>query len=84
MCLHTSLILIQSFKRISKLKTPSPFLRDSIFVMSVAFFTVLIAGMVNSRVYYEYFWWQLALAAIVFSLVNKMVRQEAEERKSKQ
>jgi len=79
MCLHTSRILARSFKVVSKLKTPKPFWRHAIFAMNVSFYSILIGGLVNSRIYYEYFWWQLAMSAIVYSLVNQMVKQETEK-----
>jgi len=76
MCLHTCLVLFKAFKMVSKLQHPKPFWKDSIFGLNIAFYSVLIGGFVNSRVYYEFFWWQLAIAAIVYSLASDIARQD--------
>jgi len=77
MCVHTYLILRRSFKLASKLKDKKPFWKDTIFALNVSFLAVLIAGMINSRVYYEFFWWQIAIAVVVYSLVKEMAQKES-------
>ena len=79
LCLHTSWFLYKSFKLVSTLKERKPFLRLSIFALNVAFFTNLIGALVTSRIYYEFFWWQIAFAAIVYSLSQQMIEDEAKE-----
>jgi O-antigen ligase len=76
MCFHTCLVLAKAFKLVSKLQNPKPFWKDSIFSLNIAFYSVLIGGFVNSRVYYEFFWWQLAIAAIVYSLATDIAKQD--------
>lgn len=77
--LHTCLILIKSFKLVSNLRSPQPFLRNCVFAMNVAFFSIVLGGVFTSRIYYEFFWWQIAMAAVVYALVKQLVEKEAEE-----
>jgi len=71
MCAHTVLVLRRSFKLASKQARDGPLWKEHVFAMNVAFFAVLLSSMVNSRIYYEFFWWQIALAVIVYSLLKK-------------
>ena len=80
MCVHTSILLIRSFKLIASMQTPIPFLKNAILGMSVAFFSILLGGLLNSRLYYEFFWWQLVLTAIVYSLAKKAVAEEKDRK----
>jgi hypothetical protein len=43
-----------------------------LFSLNVSFLTILIGGSLTSRVYYEFFWWQIALSMIGYSFVKKM------------
>lgn len=79
LCFHTSWFLYRAFKLISSLKERKPFLRLSIFALNVSFFTSLIGALVTSRIYYEFFWWQVAFAAIVYSIVRQMQENETED-----
>jgi O-antigen ligase len=79
MCLHTCLILLRSFKMTSTLDEDRTFWRDNVFALNVSFLAVLIAGMINSRVYFEFFWWQIAIAVVVYALFRQ-VEQKALER----
>lgn len=79
LCGHTCIILRRSFKTINRLKSPDPFWVESIFGLNVAFYSIIIGGMVNSRVYFEYFWWLLAVSAIIYSQINKIAEKETSE-----
>ena len=80
MCFHTCLLMRRAFVITSKLKTPQPLWKDAAFGLSVAFFTIMLGGLFNSRVYYEFFWWQVAIAAVVYALAKEMaVKEEQDE-----
>jgi cell division protein FtsW (lipid II flippase) len=78
MCLHVCVLLYKGIRQIKQQPDKNPLWKDHILAMNVAFYSILIGGMINSRIYYEYFWWQIAMAVVVFALV---VRAE-QERKS--
>lgn len=77
MCLQTCLILRRSFRMTSKLSKHALFWKSNVFALNVSFFSVLIAGMINSRIYYEFFWWQIAMSIVVYALLQKLTRKDS-------
>jgi O-antigen ligase len=80
MCISVVLTLRRSFKAVQKLEVLSPFWRNMIFAMAVSFLTSLAGGLVTNRIYYEFFWWQIALVIVVASLAQNeaaLVKQKA-------
>jgi len=72
MCMHTCFILYKSFKILSKLGNEFRFWKSTAFALNISFFSILLGGLVNSRVYYEFFWWQIAISIVLYSLTQKM------------
>jgi len=70
MCVSVILTLRRSFKLVQKLDELGPFWRNIIFAMAVSFLTTLAGGLVTNRVYYEFFWWQIALVVVTASLAQ--------------
>jgi putative inorganic carbon (hco3(-)) transporter len=68
MCLSVTLALRRSFKAVQKLDELSPMWRNILFATAVSFLTSLAGGLVTNRVYYEFFWWQIALVVVTASL----------------
>jgi O-antigen ligase len=77
LCLHVCILLYKGIRRIKQQPDKNPLWKDHILAMNVAFYSILIGGMINSRIYYEYFWWQIAMAVVVFALV---IRAEQESK----
>jgi putative inorganic carbon (hco3(-)) transporter len=76
LCLHTLLILRRG---VNKLKSPAKsdsFIGFTIFGITVSFVCTLVGGLTMSRIYYEFFWWQVALAIVVFSIITESEGKE--------
>ena len=80
MCISVCLALRRSFKAAQRTEGVDPFWRYMIFATAVSFMTSLAGGMVTNRVFYEFFWWQIALAVIVTSLANNEVQRALREK----
>lgn len=76
MCLHTAHLLFTSSRRLQKKSGSNPFLTYSVFALNVSFFSILVGGLVNSRIYYEFFWWQLALSVVVSNLSKEFLGED--------
>jgi len=70
MCISVVLTLRRSFKVVQKLDELGPFWRNLIFATAVSFLTTLAGGLVTNRIYYEFFWWQIALVVVIASLAQ--------------
>jgi putative inorganic carbon (hco3(-)) transporter len=68
MCGHVILLLI----RIKKFANDniSPILKYHALALSISFISILFGGLFNSRIYYEFFWWQVALCVVLYSLIT--------------
>lgn len=79
MCLQTCYILYKSFKILAPLGKEYQFWKTMAFSLNISFFTILLGGLMNSRIYYEFFWWQLAIAVIIYSLSKEMAADKEEK-----
>ena|GEM_PF-3501606 len=70
MCASTFFALRKTFHLISDENPDAIFWRLCVFGQSVAFVTINFGGLFNSRIYYEYFWWQIAIVAVSFSIIK--------------
>lgn len=75
MCLSTFLALRKSFALVSDQFTNPIFWRLLIFGQSIGFVAINFGGLFNSRIYYEYFWWQVALAAVTLGVMRQLAKQ---------
>lgn len=56
---------------ILKSKTETdPFWNYAVISMGISFITTILGGMFTSRVYYEFFWWQVAMVVVLSSFVH--------------
>ena len=58
-----------------KLKTLSdchPFWKYAVFSMGVSLVSSLLGGIFTSRVYYEFYWWQVAMVVVLSSLATRL------------
>ena len=75
MCGSVILTLRRSFKSVQKFAELDPFWLNFIFATAVSFLTSLAGGLVTNRVYYEFFWWQIALSVVTASLAQNEIAQ---------
>lgn len=78
MCLHTLLILRGSAKKLSRAGMSKDFTGLMVFALNISFVSSLAGGMVGSRVYYEFFWWQLALVIVLHYHVQDIVKARSQ------
>jgi O-antigen ligase len=76
MCLHTLIILYKSFKLTTENPDQLEFWKYAVFSQTIGFISVLVGGMVNSRIYFEYFWWQIAFATVTYYLISSSLNTE--------
>ena len=72
LCFSTLYYLLKSIKLLRMMDKLHSFVGFMLFSLNVSFLTILIGGSLTSRVYYEFFWWQIALSMIGYSFVKKM------------
>lgn len=70
MCASAFFALRKAFKLIDESNPDAIFWKLCIFGQSVAFVTINFGGLFNSRIYYEYFWWQIAIIAVSLSVIR--------------
>lgn len=73
MCVHTLLLLRKSAKTLSAAGMSKDFMGLMVFAYNISFVSALAGGMVGARVYYEFFWWQIALTVVLYHHVQDMV-----------
>ena len=69
--IHTILLLRSSIKKIQETHSTNSFLGLSVLALSLSLLASLFGGLTSSRIYYEFFWWQIALSVVLHSLVIK-------------
>jgi O-antigen ligase len=77
MCGHTLFMLRGTFMKAAPILKLEPFWAMTLFGITYSFLSILIGGMFNSRIYYEFFWWQLALAVTTSYWIGKKVEEAA-------
>lgn len=68
MCGGTLLLLFQAFHKLNRQTGGDDFLKSSLAMMMISYLSILLGGLFNSRIYYEFFWWQTALSVVGASL----------------
>jgi O-antigen ligase len=76
LCIHTLLILMKSAKKLKSLDRSDTFMGYTIFGLNFSFFCSLIGGLTMSRIYYEFFWWQVALSVVAASIITESEEKE--------
>ena len=71
-CVGTLHILLQSSKKLKKIGESDSFIDLFITSLNISFMVSIIGGMFGAQVYYEFFWWQVALAVVSSSFVRNM------------
>lgn len=73
MCGHTCYIMFACVRNIKRNRYDNLFWKSMVFSLSLSYFTSIFGGLFSSRVYYEFFWWQMAFVIVGVSLVNKEI-----------
>lgn len=69
MCTHSMYLLIKCVYILKGIGLSQTFLGFSAVALNMSLTCSIMGGIFNSRIYYEFFWWQIALSALVYSLV---------------
>ena len=69
MCGHTIFLLVKSARPKSH-PDEDPFLKDSLTMLLASYLSILLGSLFNSRIYYEFFWWQTAICMVGVSLAK--------------
>jgi O-antigen ligase len=77
LCGHTVKILYQSFTKLKKVNLEDSFWGYTIFSLHASYLAILIGSLFNSRIYYEFFWWQIALSIVAASLATTIAEQSS-------
>ena len=72
MIMHSLLLLRSSIKKTQETQNTNSFLGLSVFALALSLSTTIFAGLTSSRVYYEFFWWQISLSVVIYSLALKL------------
>lgn len=71
-CFATMYSLFKSSKKIKQLGKGGAFTDLLIIALNISVMCTLMGGIVGSRFYYEFFWWQIAIVIVVKSFVINM------------
>jgi len=72
-CFGTLYSLFRSSKKIKQIGQRGTFIDLVIVALNISVTCTLFGGLTGSRFYYEFFWWQVALAVVASSFVKNMV-----------
>lgn len=75
-CFATMYSLYRSNKIMKQLGKDGDFIDLLVIALSMSVVSTLCGGMFNSRVYYEFFWWQIAISVVLSSLVKQLYKNE--------
>lgn len=75
-CGHTLLLTTKRFFALRRSPANDLFLQDNLVMLNVSFLSILLGGLFNSRIYYEFFWWQVALCMTCASLAKNAISCE--------
>ncbi|WP_224957132.1 O-antigen ligase family protein [Geomonas subterranea] len=64
-CLGTWFNIHRGYRALRGREGADPFLILAVFSLGSSFVSTLLGGLFTSRVYYEFFWWQVAMAVVV-------------------
>jgi len=70
LCISTSLHLYKASVKLKANVDGDPFWCYAVFSMGISFATSLLGGLFTSRVYYEFFWWQIAMIIVLSSFID--------------
>lgn len=71
LCGHTMILLRNASKTLSRSRKSTSFLGFSVLALNLSFACTVAGGMAGSRVYYEFFWWQVALSIIAGAIASE-------------
>lgn len=75
LCTGTLLDIRRASVKLKSISGADPFWKYAVFSMGVSLVASLLGGLFTSRVYYEFFWWQIAMVVVLSSLVSAYARE---------
>jgi len=73
-CFATMYSLFKSSKKIKQIGQRGTFIHLLIIALNISVMCTLMGGMTGGKVYYEFFWWQVAIVIVVKSFVMNMAQ----------
>jgi O-antigen ligase len=77
-CAHTLMLLFRCLKALKNKNLVDQFWKYAMVALGLSFLSILFGGLFASRVYYEFFWWQIALSVLSYSFIIKAVQDASE------
>jgi len=74
---NTIYLLIKGVRKLNRGKMLNSFLHYQVVALGISFISILFGGLFNSRVYYEFFWWQIALCIVIYSFIKEIDEEVA-------
>lgn len=71
LCFHTLYLLKKGTNEMIKAEKSNSFMGLTFIAFNISFMCILVGGMFGNRVFYEFFWWQVALSTVLFSLLHE-------------
>ena len=72
MCGHTLFLVLKGLRKVIKFNAGNVFWKYNMVALGLSFSSILIGGFFSSRIYYEFFWWQIALIVVSYSFIMNM------------
>lgn len=74
--IYTLYLLAVSANRIRLLVIPGSFADLFIVSLNISFVVSVVGGMFGSQVYYEFFWWQVVVSLVAYSIINNSLSEK--------
>lgn len=68
LCLFALYTILKKLREIKQQRLSSTFFGLAVISLNASFIVTLVGGFFNSRVYYEFFWWQLGLIIVASAI----------------
>lgn len=69
LCYSTLKLLRKSAKKLQQLNMSDSFTGLTIVALNMSLIATMVGGLFASRIYYEFFWWQVAMCVVAYSFV---------------
>ncbi len=78
-CFYTMYLLFVGAKKLKQLDRPATFIDLYLVSLNMSFAVSMMGGMFGAQVYYEFFWWQIALSVVLYSFIINMDKDSSEK-----
>jgi len=78
-CIYTMHLLYASARKLLQKEEPISFMALLVVGLNMSVACSMMGGLFGAQVYYEFLWWQIALASVTFSFASSLDSNAAEE-----